>query len=1463
MKRLLVFGILCLWSVAAQGQQLRKFSGPDAYVEELGTLLKGAPKDQASRINDSLLPSILSDYDEEQLALLIDVSNNLLRKRIVQPADWERLFSLLDGVNQNFDYALWTPVLQELKGQTRTNSSGIIKTYVARLDNAVNDQSLIEEQDLHWYAPYSEWYLSFEDKQPVFTIVEGDLMGTFKTDSTFVLNPKLKYYPRTGLVEAEGGTCYWTRVGYSADTLRAELSTWSFDAKKGHIVADSVTLHSALYFTEPVVGSFEERLSGNGLQSRSFPRFTSYRSDFKMPSIFKDVHFEGGFAVLGDKYFGASSDSALCSLIFEYKQDTIIVLRSRQINLNPHLLKSQRVTMTLYMEEDSLFHPYSTMRFDPVKGELVVTAGEMGLGYAPIVDSYHNLDISYDQLTWLQETPIVNLKMLNLGAAKTALMESSQYFRVPKMEQLQGLQMEHPFYELRNVAYGFGYEDIPMRSLARALRMPYEKAENWIFDLAIEGFVAYNVSNNLVSIKPKLFEYLENYEGKRDYDVIQIVSRIPEGPFAQISLLSNVMEVAGVSAIAVSDSQKVDIYPRGGRIAVHENLDFTFDGRINAGLFSYWGQEYRFDYESFSINMPQIDSMRFKVKQFDAPPGELAAYVNVQTVLQNLTGRLLIDDAFNKSSRVYFPEYPIFQATNNSYIYYDKPETYGGVYDRDRFYVELNPFTIDSLDNATTDGINFDGTFVSGGIFPTFYQDITVQRDYSLGFETALNEQAYGKGSYQGSLTLSNAGLHANGVINYLESEAVSPDFVFFLDSAKGRATTMDIAAATMGRGNPHAYASTVGIRWLPYENEYWAQQHAEPFALYDELGMTVEGKLLYKPEGLDGFGTAEYGNAQHISEVAGFEFKQKSFASDDQDFRVKVGPNAKEWAFKMLHSSGNVDFEQQQGVFDKLDPAEYIQFPANQYAAYMDHADWDMDDAFVDVRRNGNAQAYMVSTHPLQDSLDFPAGYARFQLRPGLLEGFEVPHMDVADSRIIPDSGYVVIDKNAEMHQLHKAEIIANRYSKHHKIYDASLRVKGKYRYVGTGSYDYKDEEGNIWPLKFESIKPDTSGTTIADAQVAIEDDFYLSPYFGYNGGVQLHADRTQLFFKGEILIQHACRNIQTTWFRIESFIEPSDIVITLPINEEGKLRDNLFNGIYISQDSLGGHSNFLSKYADRADIDLLTATGVLFYDREQQSYIITTSEKLNDPMLPDPYLAFANMDCELNGTGRINLLNNTGRMTSLLGGGVTHNLNTDAVTVDGVWLLDFHMDKKSFSAMAGLFSEATGNNRHSEDNFVEGVKAILSAKDANKLLDELALSDDAADLPKTVEKSTMLLSGIPMTYDGKTRLFRYHGDMTWLSAYDVPVFATMEGFFELRRKRRGDEFTLLLDNGTDYLFIQYRNNVLSIRSSDEDFNDAVIQTKPKDRSLSAKKDLPQFTYNLASKGKVLLFKRRFGVED
>lgn len=74
------------------------------------------------------------------------------------------------------------------------------------------------------------------------------------------------------------------------------------------------------------------------------------------------------------------------------------------------------------------------------------------------------------------------------------------------------------------------------------------------------------------------------------------------------------MTVNGVSNVHLSDSQKVAIFPYNQQIRIGRNRDMDFDGVVEAGLFTIFGHNFRFSYDTFKINLANIDSIRIAVE---------------------------------------------------------------------------------------------------------------------------------------------------------------------------------------------------------------------------------------------------------------------------------------------------------------------------------------------------------------------------------------------------------------------------------------------------------------------------------------------------------------------------------------------------------------------------------------------------------------------------------------------------------------------------------------------------------------------------------------------------------------------------------------------------------------------------------------------------------------------------------
>src|SRR5690349_22163355 len=126
------------------------------------------------------------------------------------------------------------------------------------------------------------------------------------------------------------------------------------------------------------------------------------------------------------------------------------------------------------------------------------------------------------------------------------------------------------------------------------------------------------------------------------------------------------------------------------------------------------------------------------------------------------SGTLFISRANNKSGKRKIPNYPRLDATTGGVIYFDREEVLSGAYDRSMFFV-VPPFKLDSLNDADPASINFDGTFVSSGMFPNFKEKLHTQPDKSLGFSHMIPKGGYqlykGDGKMHGTLNMDNRGL--------------------------------------------------------------------------------------------------------------------------------------------------------------------------------------------------------------------------------------------------------------------------------------------------------------------------------------------------------------------------------------------------------------------------------------------------------------------------------------------------------------------------------------------------------------------------------------------------------------------------------------------------------------------------------------------------------------------------------
>jgi hypothetical protein len=1451
---------------SASGQRLRKFSpDPQTYMTELRGFLTKEVKSKNKEEAEALLLSFQTSWnsgtiDDDEAKRIIEASNQMLKKRVNDYESWFRWLNIIMHLEDNEEQQYIIPWLEYFAKLTSDNPARISVEYLSNIYNVFYNNVLYDDGRIRWEVRTGFYEFTFE-AEALFTFDGVDVWGFYKNDSTLIEATRGVFYPRTNIFKGTGGYAYFIRAGLSADSASVELRNYAFNTDKTDFEADSVVLKSLVYITEPLMGKFEEKLTSQGGRGKgTFPRFTSYRKDVFVKDMLPGADFEGGYAIIGSKFYGSGTSDKKARFTFAYEGKKKVEAQSQRFLLRQDKLSAEEVEVKIFIEEDSIYHPKLGIRYLPEIQTLSLIRSDEGMGQTPFTDSYHNMDILFEVLDWKLDEPMMKMRNLAMGTETPVVFESNNYYRGERFERLRGLDSKSPLFRLKEMTEVYGKRTVELEEVARFMRMDMRNAHIFMMQMSILGFISYDMETRQATVRDKVFDYINNFQKKRDYDVIRFVSNTPKEANATLSLLDNALEIEGVRQVFLSDSQKVGLYPYGQQIKVYEGLNFDFDGKITAGLFSYWGQEFKFNYEQFRIAMTDIDSMQFKVRSFTPNALGQRELKTVQTVLQDLTGELIIDKPNNKSGKVSYSEYPIFKSAKDSYIYYDKKSIHDGVYERQDFYVQLEPFEIDSLDNATTDGLRFDGTFTSAGIFPDLQQQIKVQPDYSLGFTTQTPPgglAAYGKGTFNNELSLSNQGLRGNGLLEYLNSTAESEELFFYPDSTNGVSQAYEIIAQTTPAQNPHVLGKNVDIHWEPKNDVLYSSSKDQPFNMYDEVGMLATGTLAHSPMDLRGNGKINFYHAEAGSRD--FVFANRDFTADSLAIAIRADDEAPV-GFELTNANAVVDFNRNEGEFNINDDGEYFSFPANKYIALMDYAKWHINEKSFDIKKLGSGVASeLVSVHPRQDSLRFNADRAKFYLTNTLLEAFKVPEILVADAQIIPDTGYVAIDPNADMRTLRNTAITANRTNRYHEFYGGTIDVDSRNYYSGTADYEYLDEDGTPWPIRFENIRVDTSGTTVGKASIKQEEAFYMSPFFAYYGKVKLRADTLPLYFNGNTHIESSCPSVTSDWFAFESFIDPVNIVIDLPEIDKDDRTKNLNNGIYLAADTTSGYVAFLSKRVPQVDKEMFFATGKLYYDRGLSSYIILSDARLEDENAKGNYMAFNNEACTIYGEGEMSLGSNKTQLSIRSFGTIDYNLKNDNMVMDLVMALDFPYSsdvQKSIASKMAQQQELNGANL-GRKAFKVAAKELLKPKDSEEFFADIEKYGAPEELPKAFE-STLFFTGVTLNWNPNAISFLSSGDIGIGGLGDNLVNKQMEGVVELQRKRRGDELYIYLeiDRSTFYYF-EYKRNQISLYSSEDDVMDIIKELELKKRRTEVKGKAP-FVYTIGTKGKYNRFLNR-----
>jgi hypothetical protein len=1295
-------------------------------------------------------------------------------------------------------------------------------------------------------------------------------------DSGIIYNTRGVYYPYKGIFMGETGKVTWQRAGLDENTVWAELRKYQITLKTSGFTADSVTFYNKNYFQKPLLGQLNEKVISEKEGNISYPRFDSYSKRMQIPNIAKDIDYDGGFLQRGPKFLGSGNKEEDAKLLFKRDGKVVLIVGAKLIGVAKEKLTAETANIKLYFDKDSITHPSVNMKFMVNDRTLSLIRTNDGVSRSPFLNTFHMVDMYFEELAWKIDDPKIDLKMLVGNTQEDAMFESANYFRGDRYEAVQGIDAINPLYQMREFVMKKNGENRRFygTEYSKYIKYAHKDVQPMLVRLSALGFITYNIEDDEVSVNEKLFTYISAKAGHVDNDVIQFPSVVRNASNASINLLNYDMTVFGVRQVYMSDSQNVVIYPSQQKVILKKNRDFTFGGVVHAGRFDFFGKEFTFDYNKFIINLKNVDSLRLTVKSREPDAYGEYPLVKVKTVVEHIDGNLEIDNPANKSGRKPFPQYPIFNSFKDSYAYYDKKSIQNGKYPKDKFFFHLEPFTIDSLDNFTNEGLNFKGEMVSAGIFPTIKESLTLQEDYSLGFITQAPAAGYplygGKGTYNSAVKLSNKGLRGDGSINYVTSVTRSKDFIFFPDSTNALAQTFDVKEQKTKPEFPQFHGDSVKMHWLPQKDVMLVHNSKDKkFQSYNGQAQ-FSGHVSLTPKQLFGSGTADFSNAKLDAKLV--KFRANAFDSDTANFSLKALDLAG-IAFATDNVNAKVDFDKRFGEFKSNGKGSIVKFPVNQYICYMDNFKWFMDENNIELGSSkANAKAanedldlsgpQFISVHPKQDSLSFYSPSAKYDLKKYVISAKEVKYINVADARIYPDKGDVTIDKDAVMRTLSNSKIIANAITKYHSLYNCTVNVFARKSYAGSGYYDYIDEIKSKQTFYFSNVSVDTTFQTYAETNIPDSSKFRLSPNFEYKGKVKLKATNQFLVFDGTGRISHDCANIPKVWFKFESEINPNNIYIpvdSMPKDGAGK---PIAASLMVTTDSTHFYSAFLSPKESTNDPFVLPAAGFLFFDKASREYRISNKEKLVERSLPGNYLSLNTAQCKIYGEGKINLGGDFGQVKVESYGSAIHYLIPDSVSFDMLMTTDFFFDDGAMDKMSDAivsFADLKPTD-FSRPVFEKGMREMLGKEQADKLISQLNLYGSYKKFPDELKKS-FFFTDVKMKWNKDTRSYTSSGKIGIGNINKTQVNKYVDGRIELIKKRGGDilNIYLELDPNNWYYFNYTRGTMLAV-SSNEAFNTALKELKPEKREKAGDKDKkePNYYFNICPPSKKTQFLRK-----
>ncbi|HLL93566.1 MAG TPA: hypothetical protein VK404_01220, partial [Spirosoma sp.] len=1086
------------------------------------------------------------------------------------------------------------------------------------------------------------------------------------------------------------------------------------------------------------------------------------------------------------------------------------------------LITAQSVAFVGYVDTDSVTHPAVQFKFDKTQRIAWLNRLEKSeYARVPYSDSYHKFFIMPEVARW--DLPRRKVDFYQIGAKQEVPVEfeSFDYFQPQRYSDLTVDYGFHPLQIVANYVATKKQQTFTDDDITRSVKVNPVALRGALNRMVIEGYLTRDADSGLMRLSRKGVLYVLAYARKGDYDNFAMRSQFVSNDStknATINLADNILTIRGVERFTLSDSLKVVAVPTDKIIRLGKGRAFTMNGQLKAGTLRYTGQDLKFDYDKFAMNINRIDSITFSSAKPTAQgkEGEMGGDVKYDN-----PGTVYLGAADNKSGmikgkkttqRLVIPK--------GITVYFNQPNRGNMVYN-EKVYFNIPAIDNDSLGKGS---IAFVGTFYSDGIFPPFKAELQTMPDNTLGFvhkAPAAGYPLYSKkpGSagpsnvkLTSAIIMDKSGLHAEGTLNHFTASLKTQHILFMTDSLVASGSTGEIKEGLVGKAYfPQIKLNDYSMKWWPKADSMVITTQKNNFNFYNAT-TNLEGGLVVRSSGLFGNGTLRRKDLEAVSNS--IKFNKEGFLAEKAQFKIVSDREATRPI--LLGNEVDMDFNQKKGIVglamnkrsqqlsDTLQPS--LELPFAAYKTNINRAQWNINAKTISMKGDVKTSTF-TATAEEQEGLTFHGSSALYDVEKMMLNISGVPFVTSADARIFPDKGLVTIKRNGEMLALKNARLELDTVSLFHKLRGGNIQVISRTRFAGDAAYQFATMKGDTANIKMGSFelkeassvastaltadtkRPRRAGRsasagaqgsglttyyTVARAEVDEADNLQLAPKMLFKGSVSMQAPQKDLALDGFIKPALKKRpDLVGGWIPFkEKVVERLEIKVDKNLKNEGG--QQLVAGIHVRGNGTGLYPTFLSPKEDSRDEDVFSATGIMRYDDAGKVYRIVS--KASDVPTGDAAAktdstesvesdevenAFTFNDTRglMTYKGKMNLLSSRPKEYLLAAGSARINIDSTTYRLNTLLAFTFPVPEPINTAIAGKL--VTANQEEKNDEAAED--------DLNRLSDKLVplIGQAAVDAYrlKAQNQHVALNTAAPML---NTMLVLANANLRWSSKFN-----------------------------------------------------------------------------------------------